>query len=151
LIEQRGCQIVYLPSYSPDPNPIEEACSKIEGLVRKAEAKTREALIDAIGSALTAVTSRDARGFFKHCGYRMPGGGLGARERARLPRRATAPQEGRGTGSRAARRERLKPCQPAVSRIGGGVTGKVTAQPGRGGAVAGRILGSRPEASQTSS
>ena len=72
LIERRGCQLVYLPSYSPDLNPIEEAFSKIKRLVRKAEARTREALVEAIGSALSAVTSRDARGFFEHCGYRMP-------------------------------------------------------------------------------
>ena len=72
LIEGRGCQLVYLPSYSPDLNPIEEAFSKIKRLVRKAEARTREALVEAIGSALSAVTSGDARGFFEHCGYRMP-------------------------------------------------------------------------------
>ncbi|HZC00022.1 MAG TPA: IS630 family transposase [Gammaproteobacteria bacterium] len=72
LIERRGCQLVYLPSYSPDLNPIEEAFSKIKRLMRKAEARTREALVEAIGSALSAVTSRDARGFFEHCGYRMP-------------------------------------------------------------------------------
>jgi transposase len=72
LIEERGCELIYLPSYSPDFNPIEEAFSKIKGLVRKAEARTREALVEAIGSALSAVTSGDARGFFEHCGYRMP-------------------------------------------------------------------------------
>jgi transposase len=72
LIERWGCQLVYLPSYSPDLNPIEEAFSKIKRLVRKAEARTREALVEAIGSALSAVTSRDGRGFFEHCGYRMP-------------------------------------------------------------------------------
>ena len=72
MIEQRGCQLVYLPSYSPDLNPIEEAFSKIKGLVRKAEARTREALVEAIGSALCVVTAKDARGFFEHCGYRMP-------------------------------------------------------------------------------
>ncbi len=71
LIEERGCELIYLPSYSPDLNPLEEAFSKIKGLVRKAEARTREALVEAIGSALSAVTSRDARGFFEHCGYRM--------------------------------------------------------------------------------
>ena len=71
LIEGRGCQLVYLPAYSPDLNPIEEAFSKIKELVRKAEARTREALIEAIGSALSAVTAKDARGFFGHCGYRM--------------------------------------------------------------------------------
>jgi transposase len=71
LIEERGCELLYLPSYSPDFNPIEEAFSKIKRLVRKAEARTREALVEAIGSALSAVTSRDARGFFEHCGYGM--------------------------------------------------------------------------------
>jgi transposase len=71
LIEERGCQLVYLPSYSPDFNPIEEAFAKIKGLVRKAEARTKEALVEAIGKALSAVTIEDARGFFEHCGYRM--------------------------------------------------------------------------------
>jgi transposase len=72
MIEERGCQLLHLPAYSPDLNPIEEAFSKIKRLVRKAEARTREALIEAIGRALSAVTSSDARGFFEHCGYRMP-------------------------------------------------------------------------------
>jgi transposase len=72
LIEERGCKLLYLPSYSPDLNPIEEAFSKIKGLVREAEARTREALVEAIGSALSAITSADARGFFEYCGYRMP-------------------------------------------------------------------------------
>jgi hypothetical protein len=40
--------------------------------VRKAEARTTEALVEAIGSALSAVTTEDALGFFEHCGYRMP-------------------------------------------------------------------------------
>jgi transposase len=60
-----------LPSYSPDLNPIEEAFSKIKELLRKAEARTREALVEAIGSALSTLTAKDARGFFEHCGYRM--------------------------------------------------------------------------------
>jgi transposase len=72
LIEGRGCQLLYLPSYSPDLNPIEEAFSKIKRLVRKAEARTKEALVEAIGLALSAVSSKDARSFFEHCGYRMP-------------------------------------------------------------------------------
>ena len=71
LIEGRACELIYLPSYSPDFNPIEEALSKIKGLVRKAEARTREALVEAIGSALSALTTEDVRGFFEHCGYRM--------------------------------------------------------------------------------
>ena len=71
LIEGRGCEVLYVPCYSPDFNPIEEAFSKIKGLLRKAEARTREALVEAIGAAISAVTSTDARGFFEHRGYRM--------------------------------------------------------------------------------
>jgi transposase len=63
--------LLYLPSYSPDLNPIEEAFAKIKGLIRKAEARTREALLEAIGTAISALLSdQDARSFFEHCGYR---------------------------------------------------------------------------------
>ena len=61
---------LYLPPYSPDLNPIEQAFSKVKGSMRKAEARTREALIGAMGQALNAVTAKDVRGFFGHCGYR---------------------------------------------------------------------------------
>jgi transposase len=70
LIEHRGCELLYLPPYSPDLNPIEEAFGKIKGLLRKAEARTREALVEAMGRVLSAVSKHDARGFFEHCGYR---------------------------------------------------------------------------------
>jgi transposase len=70
LIEQRGCEILYLPSYSPDFNPIEEAFSKIKGFLRKVEARSREALLEAIGAAISAIANQDAHGFFEHCGYR---------------------------------------------------------------------------------
>ena len=70
LIEAAGCEVLYLPPYSPDFNPIEEAFSKIKGILRKAKARTREALVEAMGKALDAVTVSDARGFFEHCGYR---------------------------------------------------------------------------------
>ncbi len=73
LIEARGCEVLFLPAYSPDYNPIEEAFSKIKGLLRKAQARTREALIEALGEAISAVTAWDARGFFEHCGYRRMG------------------------------------------------------------------------------
>jgi transposase len=69
LIEQRGCQLLYLPPYSPDFNPIEQAFSKVKGLMRRAEARTRESLIEAMGRALEAVTAGDIQGFFGHCGY----------------------------------------------------------------------------------
>jgi transposase len=70
LIEERGCELLYLPPYSPDLNPIEEAFAKIKALLRKAGARTREALIEAMGRALEAVTVKDAHGFFEHRGYR---------------------------------------------------------------------------------
>jgi transposase len=73
IIEERGCELLYLPPYSPDLNPIEEAFSKVKGLMRKAEARTREALVEAMGRALSAVSARDARGFFEHGGYRAMG------------------------------------------------------------------------------
>jgi transposase len=62
--------LVYLPPYSPDLNPIEEAFSKLKALLRRVGARTREALIEAMGQALDAVTANDARGFFEHRGYR---------------------------------------------------------------------------------
>jgi transposase len=71
LIEQRGCELLYLPPYSPDFNPIEEAFAKIKGLLRKAEARSREALLEAMGTAISALGTEDARGFFEHCGYRV--------------------------------------------------------------------------------
>jgi transposase len=71
LIEERGCQLLFLPPYSPDFNPIEEAFSKIKGALRKVQARTREALIEALGVAISAVTARDARGFFEHSGYHL--------------------------------------------------------------------------------
>ncbi len=69
LVEERGCELLYLPPYSPDFNPIEEAFAKIKGLLRKAEARTRQALVEAMGAAISAVTATDARGYFGHCGY----------------------------------------------------------------------------------
>jgi transposase len=70
MIEGAGAEILYLPPYSPDFNPIEEAFSKIKNLLRKAGARVREALVEAIGEALSEVTEEDARAFFEHCGYR---------------------------------------------------------------------------------
>ena len=73
IIEERGCELLYLPPSSPEFNPIEQAFSKVKGLMRRAEARTREALIEAMGLALSAVSARDARGFFGHCGYSSMG------------------------------------------------------------------------------
>jgi transposase len=73
LIEGRGCEVLLLPSYSPELNPIEEAFSKIKGLLHKVEARTREGLIEAMRTANSADTAWDVRGFFEHCGYRGMG------------------------------------------------------------------------------
>jgi len=73
LIEGASCELLYLPPYSPDLNPIEEAFSKIKSILRKAEARTREVLVEAMGWAISSVTDRDARGFFEHCGYHTAG------------------------------------------------------------------------------
>src|SRR3712207_2191049 len=60
LIEERGCELPYLPPYAPDFNPIEEASSKIKGLLRKAQVRTREALVEALGRAISAISAMDA-------------------------------------------------------------------------------------------
>jgi transposase len=70
IIEGRGCELIYLPPYSPDLNPLEEAFAKLKGLLRKSGARRREALVEAMGKALEAITVGDIRGFFGHCGYR---------------------------------------------------------------------------------
>jgi transposase len=73
LIEERGCELFYLPAYSPDYNPIEEAFAKIKHLLRETCARTKGALVEAIGAALWAISAQDARGFFEHAGYRPAG------------------------------------------------------------------------------
>jgi transposase len=70
LVQARGADLLFLPSYSPDLNPIEEAFSKIKALVRKVGARMREALVEAIGRASEAVTPEDAASWFAHAGYR---------------------------------------------------------------------------------
>jgi transposase len=69
LIEGRGADLVFLPSYSPEMNPIEEAFSKIKHLVRKVGARVREELVGTIARALASVTPEDAAGWFAHAGY----------------------------------------------------------------------------------
>ena len=72
LIESRGCKLLYLPPYSPGLNPVEEPFSKVKALLRQAGARTHEALIEAMGRALEAISAEDARGFIEHRGYRLP-------------------------------------------------------------------------------
>jgi transposase len=73
LIEARGCKLLYLPPYSPDLTPIEEAFSKVKALLQSFAARTREALVEAMGAALNAITARDVRDFFAHRGYHILG------------------------------------------------------------------------------
>lgn len=68
-IEARGCRLLFLPAYSPDFSPIEEAFSKLKALLRRAGARSREALQQAIATALDLITANDALGWFTHCGY----------------------------------------------------------------------------------
>jgi transposase len=70
LIEGRGCELIYLPAYSPDLNPIEEAFRKLKGMLRRAGARTKDALVEALGEAISAVSAQDAQGYFEHAGYR---------------------------------------------------------------------------------
>ncbi len=72
LVEEAGAALLFLAPYSPDMNPVEEAFSKVKGILRKAGARRREALVEATGRALDAVTPQDIRGFYADCGYRLP-------------------------------------------------------------------------------
>jgi transposase len=68
LIEAAGARVRYLPPYSPDLNPIELAWSKVKHALRKAQARTPEALYDALSQALDTLTPANAQGYFKHVG-----------------------------------------------------------------------------------
>ena len=69
LVESAGARVMRLPPYSPDSNPIEMAISKMKSVLRKLGARTVEALFDALGQALSAVTPADATNFIRECGY----------------------------------------------------------------------------------
>jgi transposase len=72
LIEGAECEVWYLPSYSPDLSPIEEGFSKLKTWLRRAKARTQDALLDALAAGLDEITTSDARGYFMHCGYHIP-------------------------------------------------------------------------------
>jgi transposase len=60
---------LFLPPYSPDFSPIEEAFSKLKAFLRREKARTKEALVEAMGRALAAITPEDAKGIFAHCSH----------------------------------------------------------------------------------
>jgi transposase len=69
LIQQLGADVLFLPAYSPDLNPIEKMWSKLKEFLRSAEARSQPSLIQAIASALDAITAQDAINWFASCGY----------------------------------------------------------------------------------
>lgn len=66
LIQQAGAEVLYLPPYSPDLNPIEKAWAKLKQLLRSAKARTQEALDHALAEALRLITADNARAWFRH-------------------------------------------------------------------------------------
>ena len=72
LLDASGFGYRYLPAYSPDLSPIEPAWAKVKAELRRVAARTAEALHEACGPALAAITPQDAAGFFRHCGYSRP-------------------------------------------------------------------------------
>ena len=74
-IEARGCELLFLPPYSPDFTPIEQVFSKIKALLRGLGARTKEALQEAVRLAIEAVTHDDVAAWFAHAGYPLPNQG----------------------------------------------------------------------------
>jgi transposase len=70
ILAAAGARLLPLPPYSPDFNPIEQCWSKVKEFLRSAQARTAEALDQAITQAFATVTASDAQGWFQHCGYR---------------------------------------------------------------------------------
>lgn len=69
LIEAAGSHFVFLPTYSPDFNPIEQAFSKLKQLLRRSEARTLKAIMNATQAAYPRITAADARGYYRAAGY----------------------------------------------------------------------------------
>jgi hypothetical protein len=71
LVEGTGCELPYLPTCSPELNPLKEAFARVRAILRIAETRPREALIEMLNQAISAVTTQDAHGCFKDCGYKL--------------------------------------------------------------------------------
>jgi transposase len=72
LLDASGFAYRYLPAYSPDLNPIEPIWAKVKAELRRVAARAPDALQEALGPALDAITPQDAAGCFHHCGYSRP-------------------------------------------------------------------------------
>lgn len=71
LIETAGCQLRFLPTYSPDLNPIEQAFAKLKQRLRRAQARSVDAVVDAIGEAYPTITAQDCHAFYRNAGYNL--------------------------------------------------------------------------------
>jgi transposase len=71
LVEAAGCSLLFLPTYSPDFNPIELAWSKLKTFLRRVGARTRDELERAIGQGLDTISPQDANNWCRHCGYQL--------------------------------------------------------------------------------
>jgi transposase len=71
-IQARHCQLLFLPPYSPDFTPIEQACSQLKAILRGLGARTKQALWEAVRLAVEAITPADALAWFAHAGYALP-------------------------------------------------------------------------------
>jgi transposase len=72
VIEARGCLLLFLPPYSPDFTPIEQAFSKLKAILRGLGARTKETLQEAVRLAIEAISRHDAAAWFAHAGYTLP-------------------------------------------------------------------------------
>lgn len=72
VVEAAGCHLCYLPAYSPDFNPIEQAFSKLKTHLRAVGARTFDPLVEAIGDGLDRITTSDIAGCYRHCGFELP-------------------------------------------------------------------------------
>ena len=72
LIRATGAKLFYLPKYSPDLNPIEQVFAKLKHLLRKANARTVDAVCTAIGQILPAFTADECANYFRNSGYAQP-------------------------------------------------------------------------------
>jgi transposase len=70
-IEATGAWVLFLPTYSPDLNPIENCWSKVKALLRSLKPRTLPDLLDALADAFASITLHDILGWFRHCGYRV--------------------------------------------------------------------------------
>lgn len=72
-ITTAGAELLYLPPYSPDFNPIEKCWAQIKQHLRRIKARTMNALDDALNDALATLTSHQMEAYFRHCGYAPQG------------------------------------------------------------------------------